>query len=153
GNASPQVDTFNIANGIPNMLYILLAGGVLNTVFVPQIVRAMRNDEDGGEAYTNRLVTGGPLGAALIPTGATLLAPAIMWLYTDGRWKLPVNAGHFDNIVLLAYLCLPQIFFYGVNVLLGQVLNSRGAFGPMAWSPLANNVVAVLVLVVYIVVW
>lgn len=152
-NGSPQVDTFNIANGIPNMLYILLAGGVLNTVFVPQIVRAMKNDPDGGEAYTNRLVTVGLIGLALITTATTLLAPAIMWLYTDGRWKLPVNAGHFDNIVLLAYLCLPQIFFYGVNVLIGQVLNSRGTFGPMAWSPLANNVIAVTVLAVYLAIW
>ena len=63
------------------------------------------------------------------------------------------NSAHFDNIVNLAYLCLPQIFFYGVNVLLGQVLNARGRFAPMAWSPLANNVVAVLVLVVYLGVW
>ncbi len=153
GNGTPQVDTFNIANGIPNMLYILLAGGVLNTVFVPQIVRAMKNDPDGGEAYTNRLVTVGLLALVVITTAVTLLAPAIMWLYTDGRWKLPGNAAHFDNIVLLAYLCLPQIFFYGVNVLIGQVLNSRGRFAPMAWSPLANNVIAVIVLVVYLGIW
>ncbi len=39
------------------MLYILLAGGVFNAVLVPQLVRAMRNDADGGEAYTNRIVT------------------------------------------------------------------------------------------------
>ncbi len=153
GNGSPQVDTFNIANGIPNMLYILLAGGVLNTVFVPQIVRAMKNDPDGGEAYTNRLVTVGLLGLGLITIATTLLAPAIMWLYTDGRWKLPQNEAHFHNIVLLAYLCLPQIFFYGVNVLIGQVLNSRGKFGPMAWSPLANNVIAVAVLAAYLAFW
>ena len=39
------------------MLYILLAGGIFNAVLVPQLVRAMRNDPDGGEAYTNRVVT------------------------------------------------------------------------------------------------
>ena len=31
------------------MLYILLAGGVFNAVLVPQLVRAMQNDEDGGD--------------------------------------------------------------------------------------------------------
>ena len=48
---------FNIANTVPNMLYILLAGGVVNAVLVPQLVRAMKNDPDGGEAYTNRIIT------------------------------------------------------------------------------------------------
>ena len=39
------------------MLYILLAGGIFNAVLVPQLVRAMKNDPDGGEAYTNRVIT------------------------------------------------------------------------------------------------
>ena len=37
-----HADVFNIANTVPNMLYILLAGGVVNAVLVPQLVRAMR---------------------------------------------------------------------------------------------------------------
>ena len=52
-----HADVFNIANTVPNMLYILLAGGVVNAVLVPQLVRAMKNDPDGGEAYTNRIIT------------------------------------------------------------------------------------------------
>ena len=48
---------FTIANTVPNMLYILLAGGVFNAVLVPQLVRAMKHDPDGGEAYTNRIIT------------------------------------------------------------------------------------------------
>ena len=52
-----HADVFTIANTIPNMLYILLAGGVFNAVLVPQLVRAMKNDTDGGEGYTNRVIT------------------------------------------------------------------------------------------------
>ncbi len=48
---------FTIANTVPNMLYILLAGGVFNAVLVPQLVRAMKHDPDGGDAYTNRIIT------------------------------------------------------------------------------------------------
>ncbi len=55
--AALHADLFNIANTVPNMLYILLAGGIFNAVLVPQLVRAMKNDPDGGEAYTNRVVT------------------------------------------------------------------------------------------------
>ena len=38
-------------------------------------------------------------------------------------------------------------------VLVGQILNSRGRFGPMMWAPIANNVISVGVLVVYLVVF
>jgi putative peptidoglycan lipid II flippase len=43
------------------------------------------------------------------------------------------------------------VFFYGVHVLAGQVLNARDRFGPMMWAPIANNVISVAVLVVYLV--
>ena len=36
-------------------------------------------------------------------------------------------------------------------VLVGQMLNARGRFGPMMWAPIANNVIAVVVLVGYLV--
>ena len=52
-----HADLFTIANTVPNMLYILLAGGVFNAVLVPQLVRAMGHDPDGGDAYTNRIIT------------------------------------------------------------------------------------------------
>ena len=68
-----HADVFNIANTIPNMLYILLAGGVFNAVLVPQLVRAMRVDEDGGDAYTNRIIT---LAALFLGTVTVLLVVA-----------------------------------------------------------------------------
>ena len=40
GNGTRQAEMFTIATTVPNSMYILLAGGVLNTVLVPQIVRA-----------------------------------------------------------------------------------------------------------------
>lgn len=153
GNATRQVEMFNLANTIPNMIYILLAGGALNTVLVPQIVRAIKHDKDGGEAYTNRILTAGFLIMAAITAAATLLAPAIMWLYTSAGWKEPAMAGQFDSVVMLAYLCLPQIFFYGAHVLIGQVLNARDKFGPMMFAPIANNIVSILVFGLYLILW
>ncbi|OSC66885.1 lipid II flippase MurJ, partial [Streptomyces sp. BF-3] len=50
-------DSFTIAYTLPTMIYILTVGGGLNSVFVPQLVRAMKDDEDGGEAFANRLLT------------------------------------------------------------------------------------------------
>src|SRR5687768_3170724 len=52
-----HADIFTIANTIPNAIYILVAGGVFNAVLVPQLVRAMKNDADGGDAYAARIIT------------------------------------------------------------------------------------------------
>jgi putative peptidoglycan lipid II flippase len=146
-----HADLFNIGNTIPNMLYILLAGGVFNAVLVPQLVRAQRHDADGGEAYTNRVVT----LALLFLGGVTILlviaAPLVMRLYLNSAYDCADLAAQRESAIAFARFCLPQVFFYGMFVLLGQILNARGRFGPMMWAPIANNVIAVLVLVLYLV--
>ncbi len=149
GNGTRQIDMFTYANTVPNSMYILLAGGVLNTVLVPQIVRAIKGDADGGLAYTNRIMTAGLIGLAVITVALTFAAPAIVRLYTPTAWRAPERAVQYDSIVMLAYYCLPQIFFYGVHVLAGQLLNARDRFGPMMWSPIANNVISISVLLVF----
>lgn len=144
-----HADVFTIANTVPNMLYILLAGGIFNAVLVPQLVRAASHDEDHGEAYTNRVVT---LAALFLGTVTVLLVVAAPWLM-----KVFIDAGvppqARADVVDLARYCLPQVFFYGMYVLVGQILNARGSFGPMMWAPIANNVISIAMLVTYLVVF
>ena len=153
GNSTRQADMFNIANQLPNSMYILLAGGVLNTVLVPQLVRAIKTDKDRGEAYTNRIMTLGLLGLGLITIALTLAVPGIIHLYSADGWRDPALSAQYESMIILGYYCMPQVFFYGVHVLAGQVLNARDRFGPMMWAPIANNVVSILVLTLYLVVF
>ncbi|HEY3530819.1 MAG TPA: murein biosynthesis integral membrane protein MurJ [Nocardioides sp.] len=145
-----HADLFNIGNTIPNMLYILLAGGVFNAVLVPQLVRAQKTDPDGGEAYTNRVITLALLFLGAVTILLVIAAPLVMKLYLNGSYDDPALAAQRDSAIAFARYCLPQVFFYGMFVLLGQVLNARGRFGPMMWAPIANNVIAILVLVLYL---
>lgn len=143
-------DIFDSANTIPNALYILVAGGVFNVVLVPQLVRAMKNDEDGGDAYANRVITLG----LLVLTVATLILLAVIPLILRIVFKSEFFGAGFENqlhsAALLTALCLPQVLFYGAFVLVGQILNARGRFGPMMWAPILNNVVACAMVVVYL---
>src|SRR5215217_1773618 len=145
-----RADIFNAANTIPNSLYILLAGGVFNTVLVPQLVRAIKNHDDGGQDFTNRLLTFGFIALAVVTVACVLLAPFIASLYTPSELKDPSRAGERASLVLFVQLCLPQIFFYGAFVLVGQVLNARRRFGPMMWAPIANNIVACVAIVAFL---
>ncbi|MGW9120747.1 murein biosynthesis integral membrane protein MurJ [Streptomyces sp. NPDC055663] len=135
-----QADGYNVANTVPNILYTLLIGGALNAVFVPELVRAAKNHADGGAAYTDRLLTVCTLGLIAL-TGLTVLAaPWIVSVYAPGY-----HGRQADLTVALARYCLPQILFYGLFTLLGQVLNARGRFGAMMWTPVLNNVVIIAV--------
>jgi putative peptidoglycan lipid II flippase len=145
-----HADVFTIANTVPNMLYILLAGGVFNAVLVPQLVRAMEADADGGEAYTSRIITLAGLFLAGTTAVLVLAAPWVMRLYLDDAFFTEEFAAQRESVINFARLCLPQVFFYGMFVLVGQVLNSRSKFGPMMWAPIANNVIAVIVLTIYL---
>ncbi|MGB0101619.1 MAG: murein biosynthesis integral membrane protein MurJ [Nocardioides sp.] len=148
--ASLHAELFNIANTIPNMLYILLAGGVFNAVLVPQLVRSMRNDADGGAAYLSRIVTLAALFLGFVTVLLVVAAPWVMEIYLSPDYDDPELAAQRQSIIDFARLCLPQVFFYGMFVLVGQVLNARGRFGPMMWAPIANNVISVGVLVLYL---
>ena len=132
-------DAFSLGNSLPTVVYILVIGGALNAVFIPQLVRRMREDEDGGKAYADRLLTLVATVLITLSIVAVIAAPWIVDLYTPEDYP----ANQFDLAVAFARLCLPQIFFYGLYAMLSQVLNSRGRFGAPMFAPIANNVVAI----------
>ena len=133
-----------MANGLPNTVYVIVAGGVLSAVLVPQIVRAGAH-ADGGSAYINKLLT----LALVILGGATILATALAPLLTLALRRHAATARPSPLAIAFAWWCLPQIFFYGLYTLLGEVLNARRSFGPFTWVPVLNNVVAIVGLLVF----
>ncbi len=143
GPLTQAANAWDNANTLPNTIYLLLAGGVLNVVFVPQLTRALAR-KDKGRDLTDRLIT-----LALTAMFAiTVVATAGGWVLT----KLYAWSWSGDQLALavaLAYLCLPQILFYGIYALLGQILNAQEKFGWYMWAPVASNIVAIAGLIVF----
>jgi putative peptidoglycan lipid II flippase len=139
-----QADGYTVANTVPNILYMLLIGGALNAVFVPELVRAAREHTDGGAAYTDRLLTVCTAGLLALTALAVAGAPLIVSVYTN------YTGSQAELTVALARYCLPQILFYGLFTLLGQVLNARDRFGAMMWTPVLNNIVIIGVFGLYL---
>ena len=138
GVTTNAADAFGVANQLPNNIYAIIVGGVLNAVLVPQIVRA-RAHLDGGKAYIDRLLTLALVTFGSITVLTTISAPLLVSLYTNG-W----SADQLALATAFAYWCLPQLFFYGLYSLLGEVLNARSKFGPYMWAPVLNNIVAII---------
>jgi len=147
-------DAFALANQLPNNIYAIIAGGLLSAILVPQIVRAEKH-ADGGQQYINRLITLGLVAFLVIAVLATLAGPLLVDLYSQDGSGGSRGLDPADRALanLFAYWCLPQIFFYAVYSLLGEVLNARRVFGPFTWAPVLNNVIAIGGLVAFIVVF
>ncbi|MEY2673092.1 MAG: putative peptidoglycan biosynthesis protein MviN [Actinomycetota bacterium] len=139
-------DAFSLGNTLPNIVYLLLIGGALNSVFVPQLVRHIESDSDGGKAFSDRLLS--LTGVALLAISAlsVALAPFLISIYTSSD----TPRDQYELAVAFARLCLPQIFFYGAYTMLQQVLNARGKFAAAFFAPVANNLVAIAVFVSFI---
>jgi putative peptidoglycan lipid II flippase len=142
--SSTGADAFAVANLLPNNVYMVLIGGVLSAVLVPQIVQAM-TAKDGGADYVNKLVTIAGVFLMSITLLALACAPLLIQLYA-----LSWSSAQLALATAFAYWCLPQIFFYGLFNILGEVLNAKKVFGPSSWAPVLNNVVAIAGLTVFI---
>lgn len=139
-------DAYSLGNSLPNIIYILIIGGALNAVFIPQLVRKMKEDADKGQAYADRLITAVGTALLLLSLIAVLAAPLLVRLYTPADYP-PADA---DLAVAFARLLLPQIFFYGIYTLFSQVLNARGRFAMPMFAPIANNVIAIATFLLFI---
>jgi putative peptidoglycan lipid II flippase len=137
GLGSTVNDTFINANNLPNLIFLLVAGGVFNAVLVPQIIKASKAPDRGAD-YISRLLTLAVLLLLGLTALVTLAAPWVIELTTQGY-----SPQQQALAVSFAFWCLPQIFFYGLYALLTQVLNANGAFGPAMWAPILNNVVGI----------
>ncbi|MFC7843076.1 murein biosynthesis integral membrane protein MurJ [Streptomyces sp. NPDC057382] len=143
-------DTFQVAYQLPTMIYILTVGGGLNSVFVPQLVRAMKNDEDGGEAYANRLLTLVIVTLGGLTALSVIGAPLLIRVLSNGVASDPAAN---QVAITFAQFFLPTIFFMGIHVVMGQILNARGKFGAMMWTPVLNNIVIIVTLGMFIYVY
>lgn len=139
-----SASAFSTANQLPNIIAALVLEATFTAIFIPVLTRAEREDADGGQAFVRKLLTIAATVLLVTTVLSVLAAPllAALMLGGDPKVSTPLTTA-------LAYLLLPQIFFYGLSSVFMAILNTRNVFGPPAWAPVWNNVVAILTLILY----
>jgi putative peptidoglycan lipid II flippase len=143
--AGKLADTYNLANTTPNIVYELLLGGILTSVFVPVLIEA-RERHSGDESA---LVSVSLLALAVVSALAAVGAPLIMRIYTFRVDDPVVRAQQLELATFLLRWFAPQIFFYGVSAIAEALLNVRGRFGPPKFAPVLNNLVVTATLIAF----
>lgn len=143
GQSTVIGNALTLSSQMPASLYTVIGGGLVSAVLVPQTIRASRG-ADGGVAYVNKLLTIAIVAIGSLTVVLTIGAPLVMHLTAS-------NSATYAVAVPFAYWSMPQIFFLGMYAVLGEVLNARKRFGAYTWAPVANNVVALATLGLFLV--
>ncbi|HPY23610.1 MAG TPA: murein biosynthesis integral membrane protein MurJ [Mycobacterium sp.] len=138
---------FSVANQLPNLIAALVLEATFTAIFVPVLARAERDDPDGGAAFVRRLVTLATTLLLIATVASVVAAPLLVRMMLGDDPK--VNSA---LTTAFAYLLLPQVIFYGLTSVFMAILNNRNIFGPPAWAPVLNNIVAIGTLVLYLLV-
>ncbi|MFV2195517.1 murein biosynthesis integral membrane protein MurJ [Nocardiopsis sp. LOL_012] len=133
-------DAYQTAGMVPYMVYDLLIGGLLSSVFVPFLVKRRKRDADGGERTEQRLFTLMLAALLAITVLSVLLAEWFIRIYAGG-----FEGAQFEVSVILARYLVLQIFFIGASGIASAMLNARNRFGAPMWAPVLNNLVIIAV--------
>jgi putative peptidoglycan lipid II flippase len=109
-------------------------------VLIPVLVKARKDDPDRGQAYAQRLLTLAVVAIGCATVVVVLGAPLLTALVAN-RSTPPDDR---QLITTLAYLLLPEIFFYGLAGIFAAILNTRGHFAAPMWTPILNNIVVIV---------
>jgi putative peptidoglycan lipid II flippase len=143
-------NTYQSANLVSNVLFELLAAGVLSSVLVPRFVARLAGS---GREDATRLAGAvlGVLLVALLPVvvAAALAAGPIMRLLTVAVDDPVVRAREVELGRFFLWFFVPQVLLYAVGTVVTGLLHADNRFAAAAAAPVANNVVVTVTMVAF----
>jgi putative peptidoglycan lipid II flippase len=136
-------DTYNLANQLPNIVYQLILGEILATIFVPIFVEYITTRDREESWRLASTILNMAFGAALVLSAiAVALAPWLIRIYT---WRLhgPEVALENQTGAFLLRLFLPQMIFYAAGAVLTGLLNAHRRFAAPMFAPVLNNLIVI----------
>jgi putative peptidoglycan lipid II flippase len=142
-------DTYNLANTAPNIIYELVLGGILTSVFVPVFVELL--EKEGRERAWEVASAIINLSLVILVATTTLVILAAPWIAKIYAMRLEGAGAERQEEVLtfLLRLCIPQIIFYGLAAITAGLLNAHKRFAAPMYTPILNNLAVIIVFVAF----
>jgi putative peptidoglycan lipid II flippase len=142
-------DTYNLANTAPNILYELVLGGVITSVFVPMFVELLEKEERE-EAWRSisSILNLCLMALAAVAVLGVIAAPWIAHFYAVRLHGAEVEQQQ-AAITFLLRLLIPQVVLYGIYFIASAILNANKRFALPMYTPILNNLVLIAVLIYF----
>lgn len=132
---------YQVANNMPNVIYDLVAGGILGTAFLPvYLLERERNGDASSDAFASNILNISLVVLGAISLLATLYAPAVISTQT---FTISDDAEVFNYAVVFFRIFAIQIVFYGLGGVITGILNAHRIYGLPSLAPALNNVIVI----------
>lgn len=142
-----MADSFNLANITPNIVYDLIIGGVLASLFIPVFVEYLTTEgEEEADRVANSILNITLLILTVVAIALCIAAPYVIraqTFLTRGRPEMIADA------TFLLRFFIFEIIFYGICAIYTGILNSYKHFTIPAFAPIANNLVVITTVIIY----
>lgn len=139
-------NTYQTANTAPNLLFELVAAGVLTSVFVPTFVAyAVQGRREEGWSAANAMTSVALVGLTGLALLLMLGAPLVMKLLTLGVEDAGLRAREVQVGTDLLRMFSPQVIFYGAGMIMTAALHAHRRFVLPAAAPIFNNIIVIAV--------
>ncbi len=132
-------DAYNAANLLPNVLFEIVAGGVLAGVVIPVVARHVGAGRGRATSQTtSALIT----WTLLVLTPAALLA-LLGAQYYAAAFSASTCPNGAATLAALLVMFVPQIWLYGLAVVSAGILQAHSRFVAAAAGPLVSSLVVI----------
>ena len=143
-------DVYQTANMIPNLLFDLVAGGVLQAVLLPSFIAARRLGGNAALSAATRATAGVIVGGlGIVALLGMALSPLIARLMVAAEPSATISDEKIRLMVPMVLVFIPQLVCYGIATVTCAALNARGRYVAAALSPAVNNVIVVVACVLF----
>ncbi len=133
---------FSLANNLPNMIYELVAGGVLSTAFLP--IYLQQRNQHGTKAssdYASNLLSIAVVFLGVIALLASIFAPQV--IVTQSLFSSASSETVTSAVWFFRFLAF-EIVFYGISAVFSGILNAEREFFWPAISSVFMNIIAII---------
>ena len=138
---------YQVANNMPNLIFDLVAGGLLNAAFIPlYLLQTERFGKPGGNRFASNLLNIVVIVMGILAVLSTVFAEQLIATQT---FTIPANAYVTSQAVVFFRIFAIQIVFYGLGGVFTCILNANRIFFLPSIAPLFNNVVVIASFISY----
>lgn len=140
--ATLLASSYTVANNIPNMVFELVAGGILSSVFIPVFIEVrQRTSKDDAWRFASHVFNITMLVLGVVALIGTVFAEPFVRTQT-----FRISPEEARTATYLFRFFAVQIVFYGALAVFTGVLNSHRRFVGPAVAPIFNNIVVIVTL-------
>lgn len=139
---------YTVANNMPNMLYELVAGGVIMTAFLPTYIQVRKRlGREGSNRYASNLIAIVGLFMLVLTAVSLVFADFVIWTNSAGAAE---GFDHDLSVYFFRFFAI-EVVLYALSSILSGILNAERDYFWSNAAPIFNNVICTLSFVLYLV--